>query len=203
MGSKQAIAESFPDLAKEAFDWDPHLVTSGSGIDRTWECRLGHVFVSSPNARTSRGKVIDCPECSGNILILGKNDLLTTHFEIAIEAFGWDPSTVTAGMGVVKEWRCQRDHIYRAKIAHRTNGSGCPFCSNRKVLPGFNDLKTTHPHLAEQAYGWDPSTVTYGSGKRMKWKCSQGHIFVMTPNMRTHNRPRTLCPFSSRGEKHI
>ena len=203
MAPKQVIAESFPDLANEAFGWDPGQVTSGSGVNRAWECRFGHVFVSSPNARTSRGKVIECPECSGKMLIVGKNDLRTTHPTIGQEAFGWDASTVTAGVGAVKAWKCQLGHIYRAKVAHRTAGSGCPFCANRKVLPGFNDLQASHPHLAEQAYGWDPRTVTYGSGKRLKWKCTYGHIFIMTPNMRTSRYSKPLCPFSNLNEKHF
>lgn len=203
MATKQAIDESFPSLAREAFGWDPTKVTSGSGVDRPWRCVQGHVFITSPNARTSRGRVIHCPECSGKVLVVGKNDLGTTHPEIAAQAQGWDPTTITAGAGEVREWSCSLGHTYFAKVSHRSAGSGCPYCSNRKVLPGFNDLQTTHPHLAMQAFEWDPRTVTYGSGKRLKWRCSKGHIFIMTPNMRTNKYPKMNCPFSSRSDKHI
>ena len=44
-----------------------------------------------------------------------------------------------------------------------------------KLIPGKNDLATLHPELAAEADGWDPSTVTEGSEKRMPWKCNKGH----------------------------
>ena len=31
--------------------------------------------------------------------------------------------------------------------------SGCPYCSGRKVLAGYNDLATTHPGIAAM---WHP-----------------------------------------------
>ena len=34
-----------------------------------------------------------------------------------------------------------------------------------KVLTGFNDLATTHPELAMQAEGWDPTKVIAGTHK--------------------------------------
>lgn len=32
----------------------------------------------------------------------------------------------------------------------RSEGSGCPYCAGRKVLPGFNDLETLYPDVAAQ-----------------------------------------------------
>ena len=32
-------------------------------------------------------------------------------------------------------------------------GLGCPYCSGRKVLAGYNDLATTHPDIAAM---WHP-----------------------------------------------
>jgi hypothetical protein len=55
--------------------------------------------------------------------------------------------------------------------------SGCPYCSNKAVLIGYNDLATTHPELAAQAEGWDPTTVVAGSNKKRKWRCGEGHIW--------------------------
>jgi hypothetical protein len=43
------------------------------------------------------------------------------------------------------------------------------------VLVGFNDLATTNPELAEQADGWDPTTVVAFTNKRVAWKCEHGH----------------------------
>ena len=37
-------------------------------------------------------------------------------------------------------------------MQHRTgeNPTGCPFCSNQRVLVGYNDLQTRYPELAKQ-----------------------------------------------------
>jgi hypothetical protein len=42
-------------------------------------------------------------------------------------------------------------------------------------LAGFNDLATTHPELAAEAYGWDPTTRSAGSDRRLRWRCAAGH----------------------------
>ena len=54
-------------------------------------------------------------------------------------------------------------------------GSGCPVCSGRQVLPGFNDLATLFPGIALQADGWDPSEVLAGTHKKYAWICDKGH----------------------------
>ena len=52
-------------------------------------------------------------------------------------------------------------------------------CDNKKVLVGFNDLKTTHPKVVEE-WGIEnyllgiggPENYKYDSTKRAYWKCS-------------------------------
>ena len=47
-------------------------------------------------------------------------------------------------------WKCSAcGNTYRAWTDSRANGSKCPYCTNRSVLKGFNDLATTYPDLAE------------------------------------------------------
>ena len=86
---------------------------------------------------------------------------------------------------------CDKGHTYEKVIAKRTMRSdGCPFCSGRKVLKGFNDLATTHPNLILE---WDynknhnlsPSSISKGYDKKVWWKCENGHHFFVSPNVRT------------------
>lgn len=35
-------------------------------------------------------------------------------------------------------------------INEMTNDDPCPYCENKKVLAGYNDLKTTHPNIAKE-----------------------------------------------------
>ena len=121
-----------------------------------------------------------------------KQPLSVTHPELAKEADGWDPSQITAGTGKKFKWKCFLGHIWETTPAHRLRGQGCPYCGNRKVLIGFNDLKTTHPSVADEADGWDPESVTFGSHKIMNWKCSNGHKWKVAIEYRT--RGGTNCP---------
>lgn len=95
-------------------------------------------------------------------------------------------------------WKCPNGHpSYLRSIDHKTNrGTGCPICSNKKVVAGINDLATTSPSLVKD---WDyekndlkPSEVTYGSPKRAWWKCPNGHNSYL---MRIHSRSNgSGCP---------
>jgi hypothetical protein len=111
-----------------------------------------------------------CPYCANHKIFVGDNDLATTHPELALQAVGWDPTTLTAGSNKKAMWKCQLNpnHLYAATLNHRSSGGGCPFCAGRQVLPGDNYIVTTHPELARQASGWDPTTLTAGSHKKVK-----------------------------------
>ena len=124
-----------------------------------------------------------------------EKSLAQTHPALAKEAFGWDPTTV--GMSYKKKltWKCPGGHLFESLIENRRRGDGCYFCSGRQCLPGFNDIQTTDPKLAKQAVGWDPKKITRGSGKSVKWKCSEGHTWMATPNTRTStNNNGSGCP---------
>jgi hypothetical protein len=97
--------------------------------------------------------------CSNKLVLPGVNDLATTHPELAAQAHGWDPTTLTAGSHKKVGWKCALGHTWNALVKERSQGTGCPVCSNKKVMAGHNDLATTHPELAAQADGWDPTTV--------------------------------------------
>ena len=72
----------------------------------------------------------------------------------------------------------QKKHSYKKQIASRASGRGCPYCANRKVWKGFNDLQTHNPKLAAE---WDyeknknikPDEVLYGSHRVVWWKCHE------------------------------
>ena len=115
-----------------------------------------------------------------------KQPLSVTHPELAKEADGWDPSLITQGSSKKLRWVCKQGHNWDAVIHSRTSrNDGCPYCSNRKIIAGFNDLGTTHPDLAREADEWDPSTVSAGSNKKYAWKCKEGHRWDAKLNNRS------------------
>ena len=44
--------------------------------------------------------------------------------------------------------------------------------ASSKPQKGINDLETMFPEIAKEADGWDPTTVRFGSHKKMPWKCT-------------------------------
>ncbi len=192
---KLPLSVTHPELAKEADGWDPSLVTFGSDIKRSWKCSLGHSWAISPNGRTSKGGT-NCPVCANQQLLVGYNDLTTTHPHLASQAFGWDPRGILSGTSKKLTWQCTQKHIWEATVASRSGqGIGCPVCSNKKVVAGFNDLSTTNPQLASEAYGWDPTEYTEGSGKKKEWICSLGHVWSAQIGARSQQMEG--CPYCS------
>lgn len=116
---------------------------------------------------------------------------------LAKEASGWDPSYFFAFSGKKMAWKCGQGHDWEAIISNRTNhGQGCPFCKGTRVITGVNDLATKFPHIAVEAFNWDPSTVKHGAIQKRKWQCSNGHVYEMAPNSRTQGRNCPECAIS-------
>jgi hypothetical protein len=181
-----------PELASEAFDWDPTEYSFGSQKAVKWKCRQGHVFQSRIANRAINGS--SCPYCSNNLVLAGFNDLATTHPEVASQADGWDPATVSAGSGRIQNWKCSLGHQWsNSPHVHLKSRTGCPICANKRVLEGFNDLATTHPELAREAYGWDPKSIVAGHDKKKSWKCPSGHVYESRPYQRTGSK-ESGCP---------
>ena len=130
--------------------------------------------------------------------------LLTAEFDN--EANGdLDPHKITHGSKIKVWWKCSKcSEKWSAKVANRTIlGRGCPYCANQKIAVGKNDLATTHPQLAAE---WDydkndktPQEVTYGSGKKIWWKCPLGHSYPASPLHRTIGN--TNCPMCNSGRQ--
>ncbi len=110
-----------------------------------------------------------------------------------------DLNNLTLGSDKKIWWICSNNHEWESNIYNRSHGkNGCPICSNRIVLEGFNDLNTKFPDVAKQ---WNyekngdlkPTQVTYGSGKKVWWKCDKGHEWIASINNRTMGKNCPNC----------
>jgi predicted GIY-YIG superfamily endonuclease len=185
------LVTTHPEIAEEAHRWDPTTVSAGSDKQRDWKCVEGHLWKATVGSRARLKS--GCPFCAGQKVIKGINDLATTHPDIAKEAFGWDPTDYIAGTHIKLDWKCAKGHIWKTSGDVRIRPQGCPFCSNQKLLSGFNDLATTHPSLASEASGWDPVKVITGTNKKLEWKCKEGHIWKATGNDRKQGYGCPTC----------
>ena len=80
----------------------------------------------------------------------------------------------------------------------RSKGNGCPYCSNKIVLKGENDLQTVNPTLSkewnyEKNNGLTPADVMPNSGNKAWWKCSKGHEWQATISSRNRGSGCPIC----------
>ena len=185
------LATTHPELAKELVETDPTTLTFGSNKKVLWVCSKKHMWNESPKKRAGRGD--NCPYCSGQRVLVGFNDLATTHPELAKELVETDPTTISMGSAKKHLWRCALGHEWKAGVKGRVRGSDCPYCAGKTVLVGFNDLATTHPELAKELVETDPTTISMGSAKKHLWRCELGHEWKADPKHRTHDRGCPSC----------
>ena len=58
---KKPLSETRPDIAKEAFGWDPKTVLAESHEKIAWKCKKGHIWVEKIINRTENN--VSCPRC--------------------------------------------------------------------------------------------------------------------------------------------
>lgn len=122
--------------------------------------------------------------------------LIDTHPDLCLEVV--DPS-VLQGLGTYSnkriEWKCGLGHTWKTGVYNRTMYStGCPYCKNVSVLPGFNDIATLRPDIVplladiDDAYKYTPN-----SSKKIMWRCEKGHEWkAVISNVISKNE---RCPY--------
>lgn len=187
----------YPELLSE---WDYELNTippdqyvSGSGKIVHWICKKGHKWKTRLCARTTKG--LGCAQCGGQFVTLGINDIVTLFPLVASE---WDyernskkPEEYMGGSSKSVYWICSLGHKWKAVISNRTGaGHRCPTCSNKKILPSFNDIATIRPDIIEE---WNyaknikgPTEYSVGSSQKVWWICKKSnHSWKSTISNRT------------------
>ena len=172
----------------------PQDVSYGSQKKVWWVCEKDHEWQAAVYMRASgRG----CPYCAGRRACPGKNDLASQYPDVAAQ---WHPTKngdvtpdqVLAGSHRKAWWICDHGHEWQAIVKSRTRGTGCPVCSNRRLVVGENDLATTHPTLVKQ---WHPTKngtlkpqdLMGGTRKKVWWQCEKGHEWQAAVASRASN----------------
>ena len=172
----------------------------------SWTCSLGHTWRQTPWIRLSRWS--GCPVCSNKVIQVGFNDLATLRPDIAAE---WDhdknallPTEVGVGSNKVAHFKCIKSHTWTAIINNRcrgrNGGTDCPYCSNREIWVGFNDLCTTHPELArelhpDQVIRANCTELQFGQKDAVIWTCALNHAWSVPPRYRVSGTRLNGCPY--------
>lgn len=175
------------------------MLLKGSKQKVWWKCSKNHEWKASISDRVT--KKSSCPFCA-NRKVNADNSLFALNPNIVSE---WHPTLngeltphhVVPGSLKKVWWKCQNNHEWLSTVHHRVNrNQGCPYCSGRKVNLE-NSLYSTHPDLVKEWHPQNniisPKKVTYGSTKKVWWKCSKNHEWQATVNSRTSNK--NGCPY--------
>ncbi len=192
-------------IISEEWDYEKNTPLTPDSIVATstkkvwWKCnKCGNSWHISPLSRKKSG----CPYCSSHAIIKGFNDFESSCPELIKE---WDyekngnllPSQLAKGSERKIWWKCKNSHSWQATLNSRVGGNGCPYCSNKKILVGYNDLFTTHPSLKDE---WDfkknsisPLSITAGSNKKAWWICQKCN-FSWNANISSRAKSGHGCP---------
>lgn len=188
------LMTSFPNVAKswnenKNGDSKPDIYFAGSGKIVWWKCdKCGYEWKTSI---ANRVRSLGCPVCSGQSLSYSSS-LAAKFPDIASqwlsEKNDIGPDNVFPSSEKKIWWRCDKGHMWRATVLARTHGNNCPYCGNRKILSGFNDLKSANPSfLSEWVYSKNsttPDKVFTKSTKKVWWRCAHGHEYEASPYYR-------------------
>ena len=177
-------------------------ITTHSNKKVWWKCDKGHEWEARIADRVVRKNT--CPYCSGQRVLPGINDLGTLYPHLAEEwnhekNQGISLETMFPKSGKRVWWKCEKNHEWQARVIDRANGKrACPYCTGLKPTPGMNDLKTLHPDLMDE---WNferntdihPEMLFPKSGKKVWWKCKQGHEWEAYVSNRVSKNYK--CPY--------
>lgn len=172
-----------------------HTASSNKKIE--WQCGHGHVWTAPVSRLTGQGS--RCPYCSGRLPIVGENDLGTTHSELADQLVDQSLRTKLQAKTPRKvEWQCAEGHVWSASVYSRTQrSSGCPICANKTIIPGENDIFTTHPYLRGWIVDEDKAlAMPAGSHRKLKLRCKDDPSHEWYESAQNLTQKSTVtCPF--------
>ncbi len=183
-------------------EWDPtnkispNQISFGSHKSVNWICKKGHIYAKDIH---SRCQGTGCSTCSG-IKFTHKGKLFEEYpfliHELDLNKNDYaSVKNLTCGSSKEIIWICKHGHSYPMSAARKIFSKGCPFCSNKRLLIGVNDLETWCIENGRTFIidDWDyskntiqPKEIMFGSNKKVYFKCHIcGHEWKTPLNSRT------------------
>jgi DNA-directed RNA polymerase subunit RPC12/RpoP len=199
------LASKKPELVDE---WDSEKnsltqvdeVSYGSNFKAWWYKKsCGHSWQALVY---NRYKGDGCSVCAGKVVTPGVNDISTIYPQLLVD---WDyesnkalPTELTWGTKEKVFFICELGHSWDTNPSTRVKRNlGCPYCSRRKLLKGFNDFSLICKDAASQwdyqkNSGHEPSEFLPGSIQKFWFQCKKGHSWKASLFARYHNA--SGCP---------
>ena len=152
-----------------------------------WRCVEGHTWTARSDG-VLRGTW--CPKCSTN---KQKNTLEEMKL-IATKREGECLSQSYINSQTKLTWKCNKGHVFDAAPSHVKSGQWCRICGVQRAA---RDKRLSMREIQEIAKLRNGQCIsdTYDSGKKLKWKCENGHIW----EAEVHNvKSGSWCPICGR-----
>jgi DNA-directed RNA polymerase subunit RPC12/RpoP len=182
--NKNSFALAHPEIMDEFCSWDyvdPFSASEHSKYVAYWRCRHNkdHSWNDSFDSRALGFG--NCPKCIGKKAVATVRTLFDSRPELVPEWSENNTSTMSellcnSSKSVL--WVCPKCcGEYSARISDREKGDDtCPYCSDRKLLPGYNSIEDKMPELIPE---WSkknrtkPNKHTCSSIRDVIWECSK------------------------------
>ena len=181
---KKLTIEEMQEIAKKRGGECLSKVYVNAKTKLRWRCEKGHEWEACPS--DVKHDNTWCPYC------VGKNKTIEDMKKIAKARGGFCLSETYINNRVKLKWQCEEGHIWEAGAANVINGTWCPVCSYKKRGDLYRLSIKEMQRMAEEKGGKCLSKKYVNSSTKLKWECSEGHIWVTAPyNIRNGN----WCPY--------
>lgn len=197
-------------------------ITSKSHLIIFWNCEKHGAYECQVSSKVAYNfSSSGCPYCSHRKLFPGETDLESwsknNNRQDILDSWDYEkniilPSEILYASNKEFWFKCDKcGGEYKQVLYTKSLGNNrCPYCSNKRVLPGFNDLETwVHNHTEFQYIldEWDyskniikPSEMIPHSTKKIWFICPNNHSYCAKICNRLSNH--TDCPYCA-GKKVI
>lgn len=156
----------------------------------SWRCSKGHHW-KCKISDLRRGNHKHCPYCLGKIMLPDHSNSIASDYPIVLKEWfsdkNGDPNNITTGSSIRSKiyWKCSNcGGIWKTRPFYYINNvsfkhdNNCPYCHDRELLTGLNDLATRRPDLIpmwSEKNDKGPGEYIFNSHEEVIWKCPAGH----------------------------
>lgn len=183
---------------------NPDQVSYGSGKKYYFKCKRG-IHQSEQkiiHVLTRKNSNLYCNQCNsfGQYLLdeFGENGIdLYWSIKNTIDPFSIGKNSETKVFIKCINNCCHPDYLVRPSNFYHNNR--CPVCSNHQIIPGINDVATTHPQYIKYFKNQEDATyISISSNKMVEFKCYDcGYEY--NRSMNEAERLHFSCPMCSDG----
>lgn len=112
------------------------------------------------------------------------------------------PENFSIGSKFNAWWLCANSHSWQMQINDRVVLKGCPYCSKKRVSNNYNFEELEPAKASEWNYEKNknilPSEVHPKSGKKVWWKCKNGHEWQSSIAVQTNRKKECLICYKEK-----